>query len=88
MFHQNLSQRNKDGYGYGLGVKTLVDPIMSPGPLGEFGWDGAAGAYVMIDPENRLSVFYVQHILGFPIVYNEIMVKIRDLVYEALGRNG
>ena len=88
MFHKQLNQRNKDGYGYGLGVKTLVNPIASPGPLGEFGWDGAAGAYVSCDPENRLSVFYAQHILNFPIVYNEIMVRIRDLVYEALGMNG
>ena len=84
MFHKQLNQRNKIGYGYGLGVKTLVDPIASPGPLGEFGWDGAAGAYVSCDPDNRLSVFYAQHILSFPIVYDEIMVRIRDLIYEEI----
>ncbi len=84
MFHKQLNQNNKLGYGYGLGVKTLSDPIASPGPMGEFGWDGAAGAYVSCDPANRLSVFYAQHILNFPIVYNDIMVQIRDLVYEAI----
>jgi CubicO group peptidase (beta-lactamase class C family) len=53
--------------------------------IGEFGWDGAAGAYAVIDPFNRISIFYAQHILGFPIVYNEIHPKLRDLAYEAMG---
>ena len=48
----------------------------------EFGWDGAAGAYVLIDPIHKLSIFYVQHIFGFPKVYSEIHPTIRNLVYE------
>ena len=60
----------------------LNDTAESKSPVGEFGWDGAAGAYVMIDPVNHISIFYAQHIVGFPKVYPVI----RDLVYEALEK--
>lgn len=72
----------KTGYDYGLGVRVLTDAKSSPSPVGEFGWDGAAGAYVLIDPIHKLSIFYVQHIFGFPKVYSEIHPTIRNLVYE------
>ncbi len=74
----------KVGYAYGLGVRVLQDKEKSLSPVGEFGWDGAAGAYALVDPINHLSIFYVQHIMGFPVVYFEIHPKLRDLVYEAL----
>ena len=54
-------------------------------PIGEFGWDGAAGAYVLVDPINHISIFYAQHVLGFLPVYQTIHPTIRDLAYEALG---
>ena len=76
----------KKGYRYGLGVRVLNDTAESKSPVGEFGWDGAAGAYVMIDPVNHISIFYAQHIVGFPKVYSEIHPVIRDLVYEALEK--
>jgi CubicO group peptidase (beta-lactamase class C family) len=76
----------KIGYSYGLGVRTLVDKVKSRArsPLGEFGWDGAAGSYAMIDVENHLAVFYAQHVLGCGYVYSEIHPKIRDLTYDML----
>jgi len=75
----------KEGYGYGLGVRVLRDGTTSKTPVGEFGWDGAAGAYVVIDPFNHISIFYTQHIVGYPKVYSEIHPVIRDLAYEAMG---
>ena len=53
---------SKAGYGYGLGVRTLIDRERnnSLSELGEFGWDGAQGCYVVIDPRSRLSIFYAQ----------------------------
>jgi CubicO group peptidase (beta-lactamase class C family) len=75
----------KVGYEYGLGVRVLVDDKASKSPIGEFGWDGAAGAYVVVDPINNISIFYSQHIIGFPKVYFEIHPKVRDLAYEAMG---
>ena len=54
------------GYGYGLGVRTLTDKALagSTGPLGEFGWGGAAGASVYVDTKNELALFYAHHMLN------------------------
>lgn len=75
--------RTKDGYNYGLGVRTLVDASKSKGPVGEFGWDGAAGAFALMDVENELSIFYAQQVLGMIKVYFVVHPTIRDLTYEA-----
>lgn len=74
------------GYGYGLGVRTLIDENFGKSPLGEFGWDGAAGAYVLIDPKNKLSIFYAQHVTGCNVAPDEIHPTIKNLVYEGLMR--
>lgn len=72
----------KQGYGYGLGVRTrTVDDRITP--LGEFGWDGAAGSYVLIDTKTRLAVVFMINVLGCnPNAF--IQDSIRKLVYEAI----
>jgi len=77
----------KVGYSYGLGVRTLVEKEQSGArsPLGEFGWDGAAGAYALIDVENHLAIFYVQHVLCHNYIYEVAHPTIRNLTYEMLG---
>lgn len=82
---EDFKASGKVGYGYGLGVRVLIDKDKSMSPIGEFGWDGAAGAYVLVDPINHISIFYAQHVLGFLPVYQTIHPTIRDLAYEALG---
>ena len=73
------------GYSYALGVRTRVnDRIGGPGPLGEFGWDGAAGAWVMIDPSNHLSAFFGMHVLNYGYNFEVIHPTLRGLIYEAL----
>lgn len=81
---EDFKKSGKIGYGYGLGVRTLIDGSTSKSPLGEFGWDGAAGAYALIDPTNHISIFYAHEILGMITAYSEIHPTIRDLAYEAL----
>ena len=81
---EDFRKSGKVGYGYGLGVRTLIDGASSKGPVGEFGWDGAAGAYALIDPINHISIFYAHEILGMIKAYSEIHPTIRDLTYEAL----
>lgn len=76
---------NRIGYQYGLGVRVMVDNSKAKSPLGEFGWDGAAGAYVLIDTTNEISIFYAQHTLGFGQVYDVIHPTLRDTVYECMG---
>jgi CubicO group peptidase (beta-lactamase class C family) len=59
---------SKNGYSYGLGVRTLVDreENNSLSQNGEFGWDGARGCYVVIDPEAEVALFYAQQEGGSP----------------------
>jgi len=81
---EDFKKSGKVGYGYGLGVRTLIDGSCSKGPVGEFGWDGAAGAYALIDPINHISIFCAHEILGMLAAYSEIHPTVRDLVYEAV----
>ena len=46
----------------GAGLVTAACPVTALSPVGEFGWDGAAGAYALADPVNRISIFYAQHV--------------------------
>ena len=73
-------------YSYGLGVRVKVNPNLGRSPVGEYGWDGAAGAYALIDPFNHVSVFYAHHIMNFGEVYNVIHPRVRDLAYLGLER--
>ena len=82
---QFIKKSNLIGYGYGLGVRTLIYDECSKGPLGEFGWDGAAGSYVSIDVENHISIVYTQYVMGQLPIYLEAHPSFRDAVYEALG---
>jgi CubicO group peptidase (beta-lactamase class C family) len=74
----------KTEYGYGYGVRTLLDTAKSKSPFGEFGWDGAAGAYVLADPEHHLSIFYVQASPESGPAFATIHPHLRDLVYDAI----
>jgi CubicO group peptidase (beta-lactamase class C family) len=57
---------SKAGYGYGLGVRTLIDRERNNAlsENGEFGWDGACGCYVVIDPAAEVALFYAQQEAG------------------------
>ena len=72
------------GYGYGLGVRTMVCPALggSLSSIGEFGWGGAAGAYIMIDPDHRLCAFYAQHMLNNQEPY--VHPRLRNLIYQSV----
>ncbi len=48
------------GYGYGLGVRCPYGPAPAP----DFGWGGAAGAYLGILPAYNAVFFYAQHVLS------------------------
>ena len=74
-------------YGYGLGVRVKTEVVPGWSPIGEFGWDGAAGGYAVVDPFNHVGIFYVQHIRNFFEGYSVIHPRVRDLVYKGLERN-
>ncbi len=87
---QSFDAWKRLGYSYGLGVRTRVtmEPLGGRGQMGEFGWDGAACSYAMIDPVNHLSAFFAMHVRSFVYAYDVIHPKLRDLVYQGLGSNG
>ena len=73
-------------YGYGLGVRTRI--AFNHGEksaLGEFGWDGAAGADMTMDPEHRLSVMFMTHIRNWPAMLGPVHLQIRDVLYPLMG---
>ena len=74
------------GYGWGLCGRVHINPTtsLSLSPVGEFGWDGAAAAFVMADPENKLSIFFATHTLGCTYAYNVLHPLMRNLVYKGL----
>lgn len=72
------------GYGYGLGVRTLINKAESgtTGNIGEFGWGGAAGATLLVDPGCKLAYFYSHHMLNPQENYYQ--PRLRNVVYGCL----
>lgn len=72
------------GYGYGLGVRTMVDPAKGGinGSIGEFGWSGLAGTWVLVDPKEKLSAVYMQQMLPNFEAYHQ--PRLRNVIYGAL----
>lgn len=72
-----------DGYGYGLGVRTLVHPAAGVNSsVGEFGWTGMLGTYVAIDPAEKLSLVYMHNL--FPNNEAYIHPRVRNIVFGTL----
>lgn len=78
-------RRRRRDYAYGLGVRVRVDRADGRSPLGEFGWDGAAGSYFLVDPKNGLGIVYAQHVMGCIEAFDNIHPTVRDLVYEGMN---
>lgn len=78
MTADRLSSQQKRTYwlsgshGYGLGVKT------PNGDTHDFGWGGAAGAYLAVDLENEISVYFGAHMLSSPTQ------GIRNMIYRII----
>jgi CubicO group peptidase (beta-lactamase class C family) len=55
------------GYGYGLGVRTMLNTACAGlnGSVGEWAWDGMRGTWYCVDPQEALvAVFRVQRMPG------------------------
>jgi len=72
------------GYGYGMGVRTMMDRAKagSLSNIGEFGWGGAAGATVLADPKIKLAAVYLKHTLNPREGY--YMPRLRNALYSCL----
>lgn len=76
-----------DDYGYGYGVRTRKKELSCGVPVGEFGWDGAAGSYVLIDTKNHISVTIGMNLLNWPKVFRGEHLNIVKQIYQDLVRN-
>ena len=74
------------GYGWGLGGRVHINPVfsLSKSSVGEFGWDGMAGCFSMIDRANKVALFYGMSVVNCSYSYIILQPLIRTLVYEAL----
>lgn len=74
------------GYGWGLCGRAHVDPTVSRAlsSIGEFGWDGAAGAFGLVDPTAQVALYFGTHVKGCQYVYHTVHPAVRDLAFEAI----
>lgn len=74
------------GYSWGLCGRAHVDPVVSGSrsSVGEFGWDGAAGAFAMVDPTKQVALYFGMHVRGCNYAYHHVHPTLRDLVYECI----
>jgi CubicO group peptidase (beta-lactamase class C family) len=75
-----------EGRNYGFGVAVHTEPGVSGSlaPVGEFGWGGAAGSAVYVDPASHTAVFYAQHVMN---AHEErVMAAMRNVVFGCLRR--
>ena len=80
--HYSCAQ-GKD-YGYGLGVRVRAVAHPSGIPVGEFGWDGAAGSYILVDTDNDISITMGLNIMAWPLVFAGEHLAIATRIYEDL----
>lgn len=74
------------GYSWGLCGRLHIDPAssLSLAPKGEFGWDGAANCFCLIDPVNRVSAMLGMNIRHFTYGYQMLHPHLRNLIYTCL----
>lgn len=72
------------GYGYGMGVRVLTDKSYgAKAPLGEFGWDGAAGSCFSADLESGIGMVFTEHLFCWPEAQGgKVHVDMRNAFYE------
>lgn len=66
-----------DGYGYGLGVRTMMDRAAGGcnASVGEFGWTGGSGTWASIDPAEEVSVVYMHQMAPNMEQYHHLRVR-------------
>lgn len=72
------------GYGFGLGVKVLMDVPQSQtlGSVGEFGWAGAANTDFWVDPKEELIGLVMAQFQ--PPLYYPFGAQFKVLTYQAI----
>ena len=77
---KEYSKSSKD-YGYGLGVRVRKSNSIEGIPQGEFGWDGAAGCYFLVDRKNHISIVMGLTISSWPLYLNDFHIALVKNIY-------
>ena len=72
------------GYGYGLGVRTLMDKAAGNhnGSLGAFGWTGGSGIWSEADPSENVAIVYMHNMMPNEEEYHHL--RLRTVAYGCL----
>lgn len=84
--------RRQTGYGFGLGVDVLLDPVAAGrlSSAGEYGWSGGlASTHFWIDPAEDIVALKMTQIVyrgqnGKDVPHRELNTDLRTAVYQAL----
>ncbi len=84
MIDEDFSNNYLAGYGYGYGMRTLMDKYKghSNGSLGQFGWTGGSGTWAEADPSEGTSVVYMHNLQPNLEEYHHL--RMRAAVYACL----
>jgi CubicO group peptidase (beta-lactamase class C family) len=65
------------GYGYGLGVRMLMDKAdgNSNGSIGAFGWTGGTGIWAEADPSENIAIVYMHNTRPNQELYHHLRVR-------------
>jgi CubicO group peptidase (beta-lactamase class C family) len=70
------------GFGLGFAVRTSV-PLNTSWPLGEYRWDGVAGTFFFIDPQDDMFAICM---MQTPSQRGRIQTELKGRIYAAMGR--
>jgi CubicO group peptidase (beta-lactamase class C family) len=70
------------GFGLGFAVRT-AKPANTSWPLGEYRWDGVAGTFFFIDPQDDMFAICM---MQSPSQRGRIQLELKALIYEAIGK--
>lgn len=64
MIQNDFTNSYLAGYGYGYGMRTMMDPYggQHNGSLGAFGWTGGSGTWAEADPSEGVSIVYMHNL--------------------------
>jgi CubicO group peptidase (beta-lactamase class C family) len=74
---RDMQDEYNAGYGYGYGVRTLIDKEKGNhnGSLGAFGWTGGFGTWCEADPEDNVSIVYMHNLIPNEELYYHLRVR-------------
>jgi CubicO group peptidase (beta-lactamase class C family) len=77
LISEDFSNTYLAGYGYGYGMRTLMDKYIGQhnGSIGAFGWTGGSGTWAEADPGDGVSIVYMHNIQPNLEVYHHLRMR-------------